>query len=63
MYRKTKDEQVTKERQSVDCFGRGALGSDDEVTLVLAVFVVDDDDELARADVVETLCHTCQWHG
>ena len=32
-------------------FGRGFLGREDQVTLVLAILVVDDDDGLARCDV------------
>ena len=34
-----------------DQFGRGLLGGEDQVALVLAVLVVDDDDRLARRDV------------
>src|SRR5690606_9750747 len=40
-------------RHEVDEVGRDDLGRRDEVALVLAVLVVDDDDELAVADVVE----------
>ena len=40
-------------RHEVDDLGRRELGGDDEVALVLAVGVVDDDDEPAVADVLD----------
>jgi hypothetical protein len=45
-----------------DVLGRDQLGRHHEVPLVLAVFVVDDDDELARLEVSDRLRHGGQAH-
>ena len=42
-------------RHEIDRLGRDAVGGDGEVALVLAVLVVDDDHELAGADVGDRL--------
>ena len=39
----------------VDRLGRRELGGDDEIALVLAIGIVDDDHELALPHVVESL--------
>src|SRR5205823_5937028 len=49
------DEPTRLLRHEVDRVGCGELGRDREVTLVLAVGRVDDDDELAVADVLDRL--------
>ena len=42
-------------RHEVDRLGRDELRGDREVALVLAILVVDDDDEAARADLLDRL--------
>ena len=49
------DQAARVRGHEVDRLGRRELGGDDEVALVLAVGVVDDDDELAVADVLDRL--------
>src|SRR5581483_6787565 len=49
------DEAARVRRHEVDRLGGGELGGDHEVALVLAVRIVDDDDEAAVADVLERL--------
>ena len=39
----------------IDMVGSDFLGSDDEVTLILAVLVVDNDHELALAEIFDSL--------
>ena len=49
-----------------DLLGRGVLGRHDEVALVLAVLVVDDDDDLAPADGGDGVldrCEQCRFAG
>ena len=46
---------ATVRRHERDRLGRDELGGDREVALVLAISVVDDDDEAARADVLDRL--------
>ena len=45
------DEPASVRRHEVDRFGRDPVGGDREIALVLAVLVIDDDHELAGADV------------
>ena len=47
------DEAAAIAGHEVDGFGRDVLGGQGEVALVLAVFVVDDDDHAAGADIGE----------
>ena len=49
------DEPACVRDHEVDGLGRRELGRDREVALVLAVLVVDDDDEAAGADVLDRL--------
>ena len=49
------DEAARVRDHEVDRLGRGELGRDREVALVLAVLVVDDDDEAALADLLDRL--------
>ena len=49
------DQPAAVRRHEVDGVGRDELRGDREVALVLAVLVVDDDDEAARADLVDRL--------
>src|SRR6185312_5832022 len=49
------DEAARVRRHEVDRVGRGELRGDDEIALVLAVRVVDDDDEAAGAYVFDRL--------
>ena len=49
------DEPAPEAGHEVDRLGRDLLGRDREVALVLAVLVVDDDDHLSGADVLERL--------
>ena len=49
------DQPAAVRRHEVDRLGRRELGGDRQVALVLAVGRVDDDDELALADVLDRL--------
>ena len=50
------DEAAPVDGHEVDGFGRDALGRHREIPLVLAIFVVDEDDHLARTHFVERPC-------
>ena len=56
------DEPAGVLAHEVDGLGRGELGADGQVALVLPVLVVDDDDELAGPDVFDCLLHGYQGH-
>ncbi len=60
--RKT-DPAAGKPEHEVDDLGRDTFGRADEVTLVLAVLVVDDDDHLPRGQVGNGLRNRRQGHG
>ena len=57
------DEPARVRGHEVDRLGRGELRRDDEVALVLAVGVVDDDDEPPGADLVDRLLHRRERRG
>ena len=49
------DETTAVARHEIDRFGRDLLGGDREVAFVLAVFVVDDDNHLARPNRLDRI--------
>ena len=50
------------DRHKIDDLGRDFFGRADEVTLVLAVLVVDDDDHLAVANIRGGFVNGGKWH-
>src|ERR1700686_3514950 len=56
------NEAGTVTRHEADVLGSHQLRGNDEVALVLAVFVVDDDDELARIEISDRLRDRSQAH-
>ena len=56
------DEPAPVRRHEVDGFGRDAVSGNREVALVLAVLVVDDDHELARADIGDRFLDARESH-
>ena len=56
------DEPASVGGHEVDGLGRDAVGGDREIALVLAVLVVDDDHELAGADVCDGLVDAGKTH-
>ena len=56
------DEPLAELRHEVDRLGSNRLRGHDEVAFVLPVFVVDQDDDAAPAQVVQGLFYACQRH-
>ena len=54
------DESLGIRRHEVDVLRRDRRGGDDQVALVLAVLIVDDDDHLAVLDILDGLFHRCK---
>ena len=54
------DEALGVRRHEVDVLRRDRLGGDDQVALILAVLIVDDDDHLSVLDVFDGLFHRCK---
>ncbi len=55
------DEAATEARHEVDGFGGDELGGQGEVAFVFAVFVVDDDDHAAGADLRNCFLNLDEW--
>ena len=49
-------------RHEIDRLGRDAIGCDDEIALVLAVFLVDEDDHASIAQLGDNLLDGCDRH-
>ncbi len=47
------DEAASETRHEIDDLGRDGVGGDDEVAFVLAIFLVDQDDDTARAQLAD----------
>lgn len=46
----------------VDCFRRNVLGSHDQITFILAVFIIHQDDHFARANVINNFLRRADRH-
>src|SRR5207247_718534 len=57
------DESRRVRQEERDLLGGGRLRGHDQVALVLAVFVVDHDDDLAPPDGADDVLDASQWHG
>ena len=60
-HRKT-DQAAAVRRHEVDRFGRDFFGGDHQVAFVLAILIVDDDDDSAFLDLRDGFFNRCELH-